>query len=131
MNTRDVKVIEKFFEHIDDVKSFVGDMSYEEFLSDKKVKNATAFSIAQIGELTTLLSEEAKAELSNIDWKGVKGFRNWVIHNYEKVDLLTFWEVVQDDLPEMETLLKDFLSKHNPDEVKAAIESSDYNLGSM
>jgi uncharacterized protein with HEPN domain len=95
------------------------------------IKNATAFSIAQIGELTTLLSDEAKSQLSKIDWKGVKDFRNWVIHNYKKVDLLIFWEVIQDDLPEMEAMLKVFLSKYNQDEVQTAIESNDYNLGSM
>jgi uncharacterized protein with HEPN domain len=117
MNTRDVKVLEKVFEHINDVKSFVGDMSYEDFLANKQVKNATAFSIAQIGELTTLLSEEIKVELNNIDWKGVKGFRNWVIHNYEKVDLLMFWDVIQNDLPKMENILKDFMSTHSSDEL--------------
>jgi uncharacterized protein with HEPN domain len=131
MNTRDVKVIKKFFEHIEDVSEFVGNMNYEEFLLNKQVKNATAFSIAQIGELTTLLSDEAKAGLTDIIWKDVKSFRNWVIHNYEKVDLLIFWDVIQNGLPEMKAILENFLSNYNQDEIQTAIESSDYSPGSM
>ena len=119
MNTRDAKVIGKVLEHIDDVKSFIGDMSYEEFLASTLVKNATAFSVAQIGELTTVLSDDAKARLVDIDWRGVKGFRNWIIHNYEKVDVLMFWDVVQHSLPEMEAILTGFLSEHSPNELQA------------
>ncbi|MCL2086730.1 MAG: DUF86 domain-containing protein [Oscillospiraceae bacterium] len=111
MKNRDIKIIEKFLEHIEDVKDFVGNSNCAEFMSNKKDMMATAFAIAQIGELTMQISDEVKVILQEVDWRGIKGFRNWLIHNYEKVELPAFWDVIKNDLPELETRLKDFLKR--------------------
>jgi uncharacterized protein with HEPN domain len=126
MNARDKKVALKIIEHIDDALEFNAYESYDSFMSNKQVKMATAFAIAQIGELTALLSEGFKNELKGVDWRGIKGFRNWVVHRYEKVDLPAFWDIVTIDLPRLKSDLAKVLNLDEQDaqEINRVVESS-------
>ena len=49
-----------------------------------------------MAESATQLSEEVKARHPEIDWRGIRGFRNIVVHGYAEVlDLELTWRFIE------------------------------------
>ena len=42
-----------------------------------------------------------RAAHPEVDWTGIFGFRNRIIHEYDDVDLDKVWQIVQSDLPQV------------------------------
>jgi len=84
---------------IKEVESFVGNMSFKKFISDKKTVNAVIRSIEVIGEATKKLPSSLKDKYPNIPWKNMAGMRDKLIHEYFGVDIEILWMVIKKDLP--------------------------------
>ena len=46
------------------------------------------------------LSADIRAGHSEVDWKGIIGFRNVLVHDYLAVDIERTWDIVKHDLRE-------------------------------
>jgi uncharacterized protein with HEPN domain len=101
MKSRDRAVIEKMAVYAKELLSYVSGMDYSGFSNDSKTINACAFLIGQLGELTTIISGEAQAICSEIPWKNIKGMRNRIIHDYEKVDYIVLWKTITESIPQL------------------------------
>lgn len=94
-------------------RSYVENMSREEFLADTRTQQAVILNLFVIGEAATkLLSEypEFADEHSAIAWKAMKGMRNRIAHGYFDVDLEIVWETVGTSLPELLSQLSSLTS---------------------
>ena len=43
------------------------------------------------------LSNQLKAQHDEVNWSGIAGLRNVVVHDYMDLDMEMFWEVIQGD----------------------------------
>jgi uncharacterized protein with HEPN domain len=86
-------------------------MDYDSFVKDSKTINASAFVLGQIGELAKLINKEVQESTPQIAWGGIRGLRNRIIHDYENIDMKMFWEVLRDDLPELERELNELIKE--------------------
>lgn len=59
----------------------------------------TAFSLAQIGELSGRVSKELQEAYPDVPWKQIKGMRNLIIHDYTGIDLRIIDDTVVHDIP--------------------------------
>ena len=66
--------------------------------------------VLQIGELTKRLTNEFKAEHSEIIWHEIKGLRNVYVHEYEKVDFEQAWKTLKQSIPELKAQLEEILA---------------------
>lgn len=82
-----------------DIEKFVGDMDFEEFISDKKTANAVIRSLEVIGEAAKMIPEDVRKKHHEIPWKRMAGMRDKLIHEYSGVDLEIVWKVVKEELP--------------------------------
>lgn len=55
-------------------------------------------SIMQIGELVGGLSSEFRTNHSML-WGPMKAMRNYVVHQYARVDIQTIWDTALNDIP--------------------------------
>jgi uncharacterized protein with HEPN domain len=78
--------------------SYVAGKTREEFLADPRDQDAVIRRLAIIGEAAHRISEQTRAALPEVPWKAMVGMRNIMIHQYDSVDLLLVWDVLQDDL---------------------------------
>ena len=62
-----------------------------------------------IGEATPLVPEEVTNRNSCVPWADMRAMRNVVAHEYDRVNLLTIWGTVQNDLPPLAPLLQQVL----------------------
>lgn len=54
-----------------------------------------------IGEAVTRLTQELKDVQTQVPWTHIKGFRNLVAHDYFGVDAEEVWQIIQNNLPEL------------------------------
>ena len=74
--------------------------TFDSFAKDVDFQQSICFSILQIGELASNLSEEMKAaKASEMNRSQIKGMRNIVAHHYGKIDFEIVWSVATIDIP--------------------------------
>ena len=73
------------------------------FMETTLIQDAVIRNLQVLGESARRLSEETKARGLAVDWRGIIGFRNVMVHDYLEITLARVWEVVELQLP----ILKD------------------------
>ncbi len=63
-----------------------------------------------IAESTKRLSEASKAAHPEIDWSGIAGFRNFLVHDYMSVDLDLVWRILERDVPRLKLTVHPMLA---------------------
>lgn len=96
-------------EAVNDVESFVDDMTFEQFKKDRKTLNAVVRSIEIIGEASKNIPINLREKYTEIPWKKMIGMRDKVIHGYFGVDVKTLWDTVKDDVPPLKQLVQKML----------------------
>lgn len=93
--------INDIYECINDVGDFIENMTYEEFLKDKKTNYAVLRCIEIIGEAAKHIPTEICDKAPDIKWNEIRGMRNRVIHEYFGVDYVIVWKTAREYLPEL------------------------------
>jgi len=81
------------------ILSYVDNISFEEFKTDRMRQSAVIREFEIIGEAVGKLPDELKMSSPDVAWQDIKDFRNLLAHEYFGVDLEIVWQVVQTDLP--------------------------------
>jgi uncharacterized protein with HEPN domain len=74
-------------------------------------RRALERSLEIIGEASIHLTEETKNNYPNIQWRGIKGFRNIIIHEYFGVDLEFVKLVITDELPKLKIVIQQIINQ--------------------
>lgn len=98
-------------ESIEKIEKYISNISYEEFISDEKTKDAVIRNLEIIGEAANKIPEEIQKKYTEIPWFQIIALRNRLIHGYFIVDYNIVWEIVQKDLPELKKKIKEILKK--------------------
>lgn len=90
--------IRNVLENIDIIISYTKGLSYEEFVDDQKNVDSVMFRLIQMAEHIIHISNQYKKEHTNINWGQIIGFRNGIVHNYNKTDYSIVYEIVSRDI---------------------------------
>ncbi|MBP9692981.1 MAG: DUF86 domain-containing protein [Alphaproteobacteria bacterium] len=91
--------------------SFVKNITYETFLTDKRTVYAVIRALEIISEATRRLPEEIYSRYPHIPWVGIKGAGNIYRHDYEDVLESKVWATVINALPPLERVMREELGK--------------------
>lgn len=103
--------LQHVYEAIGEIESYVSGLSLDDFVADSKTRFATIKQLEIIGEAVGHLDAKLLDEFNEVDWRGVKAFRNVMIHEYFSVNLETVWNTVLQDLPPLKTTIAKMMSK--------------------
>jgi uncharacterized protein with HEPN domain len=78
----------------------------EAFMADSLRQDAIIRQLEIIGEATKKLSSELRSKYPTIPWRRIAGLRDILIHEYMGVDLNAVWELTQQNIPQLKTVLK-------------------------
>jgi uncharacterized protein with HEPN domain len=73
----------------------------ESFFSSHLIQDGVIRNLQTLAESSQRLSEGIKDSQSFVDWKGLGGFRNVLVHDYLGVDLEYVYRAVEQDLPSL------------------------------
>lgn len=71
----------------------------EAFFADTRTQDAVLRNLQTLAESTQRLSADLKAAHPEVDWRGISGLRNILVHDYLGINLVRVWENVERDLP--------------------------------
>ena len=71
------------------------------FLADVKTQDAVLRNLQVLSESTQRLSVGIRDAYPKVDWQGIHGFRNVLVHEYLGISLERVWEIVSRDLPDL------------------------------
>lgn len=80
---------------------FIKDLTYEDFIKDKKAVFATIRALEVIGESSNRISNEIKEKYPNLPWIEMRGLRNRIVHNYDDIDYTIVWNVLKNEIPKL------------------------------
>ena len=105
---KDKAYILHILDEIKNIKQFLLGIDFDMLINDTKTAKAIERSLEIIGEAAKNLSEKFKEKTKEIPWRDVMGLRDKIIHHYFDVDYKTIWDIVQNDLPELEKILEKY-----------------------
>lgn len=83
------------------VLGFIQGLGKEAFLDDLKTQSAVLYQLVVIGEAVKRLSQEFRAQHSEIPWALIAGMRDHLIHGYDIVDWDEVWKTATRDVPDL------------------------------
>ncbi len=95
---------------VDDIQSsiknileFTNGMTLEGYESDLRTRFAVERNFEIIGEAASRISEDYKLNHPEIEWRILKDFRNFIIHEYFGINNEIVWDTIQLKLPDLLT----------------------------
>lgn len=96
---------------INDIKIFLKGMSEKRFSQDVKTQKAVVRSLEVIGEAVKNLPNDIRKKHGEVDWEGVAGLRDVIVHEYFDLDLERIWKIVVEDLPGLKKQVEKILAE--------------------
>ncbi len=100
MYKRDIRLyIDDIKESIAAIEDFTAGLDYESFAADRKTYSATIREFIVIGEAISNIPDGVKSRVPSIEWRLIKDFRNFIVHEYFGIDSRIVWDAVRLELP--------------------------------
>lgn len=98
MTPRDREAPERIIDCAQAIDAYVS-RAGADWPTDDMGVDAIAKRIEEIVEVAKRLTPETLATMPNVNWRGVKGMREVIAHDYDEVDVEVLAGVVRDNLP--------------------------------
>lgn len=80
---------------INKILEYTKGMTFESYEQDSKTKDAVERNFEIIGEAASRISQEFKTLHPHIEWRIIKDFRNFMIHEYFGINNQIVWDTIQ------------------------------------
>jgi uncharacterized protein with HEPN domain len=96
---RDKEYLADLVEAVHRIIDYSKDLTYVEFLADKKTQDAVLRNLQVIGEAVKKLSPRVKQAHPRLPWKQMAGMRDKVVHDYFGINYDIVWTLAIEELP--------------------------------
>lgn len=103
--------IDDIFDCTRKILKFTKNMSFDEFLASDITLDAVLRNFEIIGEAAKQLSEEFVADNPEFPIAKAIAMRNFLIHEYKKINFDLIWSTIKNDLPTLKKQVKKILAK--------------------
>jgi uncharacterized protein with HEPN domain len=98
MDPRHRRALEAILEHCAKIDAYVA-AAGPGWQRDDMAVDAIAKRLEETGEQAKLLSPDLLLQMPEVDWRGLKGLRDFLAHNYPAVVVGIIASTLDDDLP--------------------------------
>lgn len=98
-NVRNSAALLDMINAIQQIQKFIQSETYEEYLNNDLLQRAVERNLEIIGEAVRRITPEFRDVHPEINWSGAVGLRNVIIHQYDRVENETIWQIITTVLP--------------------------------
>jgi len=98
--------IEHILQAIQKIQDYTSGLDFDAFTNDTKTIDAVIRNFMVIGEAANNVPDEIQEKYQNIPWRIMKGMRNVLVHNYDRVKEEIIWDTIQLELDPLIPLLQ-------------------------
>ncbi|OQY04977.1 MAG: hypothetical protein B6I25_06315 [Planctomycetales bacterium 4572_13] len=91
--------VETIFEYLEGV-------DLPQFQSEKMRVDAVVRELMMIGEAASHISNSFKEKHPIVQWKKIRGMRNFLVHEYFGVNVKVVWDTCRNSLPKLHKTIK-------------------------
>jgi uncharacterized protein with HEPN domain len=107
---RDYRVfLEDMLASLQRIHVLTSGLSYDDFSRDITAQEAVIRNLEIIGEAAKRVPQVVRSSYPEVDWARMAGLRDILIHQYFAVDLEIVWDIISNNLPDLELQIKRIL----------------------
>jgi uncharacterized protein with HEPN domain len=103
--------LDDILEAISGIQATTRGLSFTEYAAAWHLCRATERGIEIISEASGSIPEALKASRPEIPWRQIADIGNLLRHEYQRVEPLIIWNIVQDHLPPLQDAIQAILTK--------------------
>jgi len=113
--TDDQLYLEYIRDAIDSIQQFVSE-GEDSFRNSDLIQSAVLYKLQTLAESTQNLSDSVRSKYPSVDWIGIRGFRNRLVHGYLGINIEVVWSIIVNDLPGLkEAIRQEFNTRESPE----------------
>ena len=98
-------------ECIERIETYVAGGGKPAFMASTLTQDAVLRNLQTLAESTQRLSSALKEARTGVDWDGISGFRNVLVHDYLGLDVDAVWNIVEGDLPNLKRSIQTMMQE--------------------
>ncbi|MFH1776171.1 MAG: DUF86 domain-containing protein [Candidatus Omnitrophota bacterium] len=108
-----IQFLNDIFKSSEKIMFITKNRSFDKFVQDWVVVDATIRNLEIIGEAVKHLPVKIKKKYGDIEWKKIAGLRDILIHEYFGINCNILWDIVKNKVPELKKHIKVILQAEN------------------
>jgi uncharacterized protein with HEPN domain len=90
-------------------QQFIEGVTYDDFVMNLEKQRAVIRCVEIIGEAARNVPASVRKEYPEIEWRGITGMRDRLIHGYPNIRLRVVWDTVKEKLPPLQAQVQKIL----------------------
>jgi uncharacterized protein with HEPN domain len=103
---REAQRLDDILGTIQEVRAFTRGMDAAAFEADRLAQQACAAALTVIGEAVKALPSNVRGRHPAIQWAKWAGLRDFLVHQYFRIDQQRIWRIIERDLPPLENAVR-------------------------
>ncbi len=83
------------------ILDYTNNVTFDDYEADAKTRDAVEHNFQIIGEAANRVPAYLKEQHPQIEWRIIKDFRNFIIHEYFGINNRIVWDIIQNRLPDL------------------------------
>jgi len=101
MKKTDITRLQHMLDAAREIRAYMKERSRVEIENDRILSLGLVKEVEIIGEAASKVSQEAREQLPNIEWRKIIGMRHRLVHVYFEIDEDILWDTIAYNIPRL------------------------------